>query len=275
MRLSLVPQEREYFKLFSDAAANVDEAAQTLKRLLEEFGDVKGKARRILEFEHVGDKIVHDIVQRLNRTFITPLERDDIYDLTTTLDDILDNIEATADMLLIYKVEAPLKHAVELAEVLAYATTSLRRAIDGLEKRKGLSEHCIEVNRLENDGDRLYRDAVAELFDDDMKCTDIIKWKDIYATLELAIDDCEHVANIVESIVLKNDLMSAADHSSWLRRPGVRFHQRLPRFGQRHRHVDLHPGPVAARRPPDGRRAQHGRAHSSARTWPRPSARAS
>jgi uncharacterized protein len=204
VRLSLVPQEREYFKLFSDAAANVDEAAQTLKQLLEGFGDVKGKARRILEFEHVGDKIVHDIVQRLNRTFITPLEREDIYDLTTTLDDILDNVEATADMLLIYKVEAPLKHAVELADVLAYATTSLRRAIDGLEKRKGLSEHCIEVNRLENDGDRLYRDAVAELFDDDMKCTDIIKWKDIYATLELAIDDCEHVANIIESIVLKN-----------------------------------------------------------------------
>ena len=204
MRLSLVPQEREYFRLFSDFAANLDEAAQMLKQLLEEYTDVKGKARRILEFEHVGDKIVHDIIQRLNRTFVTPLEREDIYDLATTLDEILDNIEEIADMLLLYKIERPVDRAREQAEVLAQATIELRAAIDGLEKRKGLSEHWIEVHRLENDGDRLYRDAVAELFDNDMKCTDIIKWKDIYATLELAIDECEHVANIIESIVLKN-----------------------------------------------------------------------
>ena len=95
-------------------------------------------------------------------------------------------------------------HAVEQAEVLAKQTAVLKTAIDGLEKRKGLDDHWIEVNRLENDGDRLYRDAVAELFDGDMKCTDIIKWKDIYATLEAAIDQCEDVANILESIVLKN-----------------------------------------------------------------------
>jgi len=204
VKLSLVPQEREYFRLFSDFAANLDEAAQMLKQLLEEYTDVKGKARRILEFEHVGDKIVHDIIQRLNRTFVTPLEREDIYDLATTLDEILDNIEEIADMLLLYKIERPVDRAREQAEVLAQATIELRAAIDGLEKRKGLSEHWIEVHRLENDGDRLYRDAVAELFDNDMKCTDIIKWKDIYATLELAIDECEHVANIIESIVLKN-----------------------------------------------------------------------
>ena len=204
MKLSLVPQEREYFRLFSDHAANLEAAAKELVSLMTDFADAKAKARRILEHEHVGDKIVHDIVKKLNKTFVTPLDREDIYDLSSTLDEVMDSIEAAADMTLLYRIEKPTTHAVEQAEVIAKATATLRIAIDGLEKRKGLADHWIEVNRLENDGDRLYRDAVAELFDDDMKCTDIIKWKDIYAELERAIDDCEHVANIIESIVLKN-----------------------------------------------------------------------
>ena len=204
MKLSLVPQEREYFRLFSDFAANLDAAAQELVSLMTDFTAAKAKARRILEHEHVGDKIVHDIVKKLNKTFVTPLDREDIYDLASTLDEILDSIEAAADMMLLYRIETPAQHAVEQAQVLARQTATLRVAIDNLERRKGLDEHWIEVNRLENDGDRLYRDAVAELFDGDMKCTDIIKWKDIYGTLEHAIDDSEHVANIIESIVLKN-----------------------------------------------------------------------
>jgi predicted phosphate transport protein (TIGR00153 family) len=204
VKLNLVPQEREYFRLFSEFAANLDEAAQLLVELMNDFADAKGKARRMVELEHVGDKIVHDIVQRLNKTFITPLEREDIYDLATTLDEILDSIEAAADMLVLYRIEIPTEHAVEQAVVIAKQTAVLKTVIDNLEKRKQLDDHWIEVHRLENDGDRLYRDAVAELFDGDMTCTDIIKWKDIYATLEGAIDDCEHVANIVESIVLKN-----------------------------------------------------------------------
>ena len=204
MKLSLVPQEREYFRLFSDYAANLDSAAQELVAMMTDITDAKSKARRILEHEHVGDKIVHDIVKKLNKTFVTPLDREDIYDLASTLDEVLDSIESAADMLLLYRIEKPNSHAIEQAQVIAKATATLRIAIDGLEKRKGLADHWIEVNRLENDGDRLYRDAVAELFDDDMECTDIIKWKDIYGELERAIDDCEHVANIIESIVLKN-----------------------------------------------------------------------
>jgi predicted phosphate transport protein (TIGR00153 family) len=204
VKLNLVPQEKEYFRLFSEFAANLDKAAQLLAALMNEFHDPKGTAREMLELEHVGDKIVHDIVRRLNKTFITPLDREDIYDLAATLDEILDSIEAAADMMLLYRIETPTKQAVEQAAVIARQTAVLRVAIDGLEKRKGLDDHWIEINRLENDGDRLYRDAVAELFDGDMKCTDIIKWKDIYATLEGAIDQCEDVANILESIVLKN-----------------------------------------------------------------------
>jgi predicted phosphate transport protein (TIGR00153 family) len=204
VKLNLVPQEREYFRLFSEFAANLDQAAQLLAAMMNDFHDPKGTARQMLELEHVGDKIVHDIVRRLNKTFITPLDREDIYDLASTLDEILDSIEATADMMVLYRIETPARQAVEQAAVIAKQTAVLKTAIDNLEKRKGLDEHWIEVHRLENDGDRLYRDAVAELFEGHMTCTDIIKWKDIYSTLEQAIDDSEHVANILESIVLKN-----------------------------------------------------------------------
>jgi predicted phosphate transport protein (TIGR00153 family) len=186
-------------------AANLETAAQLLVQLMDEFADAKSKARQILECEHVGDKIVHDIVKRLNRTFVTPLDREDIYDLSSTMDDVLDNIEATADAMILYKVTEPQDHARQMAAVIAEATHVLRMGIDGLEMRpKNLRDHWIEVNRLENEGDRISRDAVAELFDGQMTCADIIKWKDIYNLLESAIDECEHVANIIESVVLKN-----------------------------------------------------------------------
>ena len=204
MKLSLVPQEREYFRLFSEFAANLEKAAQLLSAVMTDFGTLKSTARQMVELEHVGDKIVHDIVKRLNKTFVTPLDREDIYDLASTLDEILDSIDAAVDLMVLYRIEQPTTHVAEQAVVLAQQTSVLRQAIDGLEKRKGLDDHWIEVNRLENEGDRLYRDAVAELFDGEMKCTDIIKWKDIYTTLEAAIDQCEDVANILETIVLKN-----------------------------------------------------------------------
>ena len=206
MRLSLVPKEREYFHLFSEYAAHLEEAAKALVALMDDYSLDRARktGREILELEHVGDKLVHDIVRRLNKTFITPLDREDIYDLATTMDEILDNIEAAADALILYKVEHLAPHAAEQAAVLAKATAALHEAIDKLEGRKGMRDDCIEINRLENDGDRIVRDATAELFDGDMSCTDIIKWKDIYGNLERAIDECEHVANILESIVLKN-----------------------------------------------------------------------
>jgi len=204
VKLSLVPQEREYFRLFSDFATTLDEAAQLLTATLADYGTLKSAARRMVEYEHVGDKIVHDIFNRLNKSFVTPLEREDIYDLASTLDEILDSIDATVDLMLLYRIEQPTTHIVEQAAVLAEQTALVRQAIDGLEKRKGLDKYWIELNRLENDGDRLHRDAVAELFTGEMKCTDIIKWKDIYTTIEAAIDQCEDVANILETIVLKN-----------------------------------------------------------------------
>jgi uncharacterized protein len=206
VKLSIVPRDREFFRLFSEFSATLEKAAGRLVEMFDGFERAKAKkiAREIVELEHHGDKIVHDIVQRLNKAFITPLDREDIYDLATTLDEIMDNIEATADMMIIYRIEQPLSHAAEQAALLAEATKVLHGAIDKLEKRKGVREDCIEINRLENDGDRIVRDAIAELFDGDMKCTDIIKWKDIYETLEKAIDECEHVANTLETVILKN-----------------------------------------------------------------------
>ena len=204
MRLSLVPKEHDYFRLFSELAANLDAAAQLLVRFMND-GDRKGVAAAILEHEHVGDKIVHDIVRKLNKSFITPIDREDICDLVATTDEILDNIEAAVDMIILYRVGEISDQAKRQAEVIAKATPLLKECMDTLEKPKGLEERIIAINSLENDGDRILRDAQASLFDGEMECTEIIKWKDIYEILEAAIDECEHVANVIESIVLKHN----------------------------------------------------------------------
>ena len=204
MRLSLVPKEHDYFRLFSELAANLDAAAQLLLKFMQD-GDRKGLAAAILEHEHVGDKIVHDIVRRLNKSFITPIDREDIYDLVATTDEVLDNVEEAADMIMLYRVGEISPFALRQAEVIAKATPLLKECMDNLEKPKGLDERIIAINSLENDGDRIEREAMASLFDGDMTCTDIIKWKDIFEALEAAIDECEHVANVIESIVLKHN----------------------------------------------------------------------
>jgi hypothetical protein len=205
VRLSLIPKEQDYFRMFQELAANLDAAAQLLVRFMDE-GTSKSIAASILEHEHVGDKIVHDIVKRLNKSFITPIDREDIYDLVATMDEVLDNIEAAADNMMLYRIGAPTPQAVAQAHVIAAATPILRECMDRLEKpTKDLEDRIIAVNSLENDGDRILREATAQLFDGDMKCTDIIKWKDIYGMLEAAIDECEHVANVIESIVLKHN----------------------------------------------------------------------
>jgi uncharacterized protein len=204
VKLSLVPKDHDYFRMFSELAANLDAAAQLLVKFMND-GDRQSIAAVILEHEHVGDKIVHDIVRRLNKSFITPIDREDIYDLVATADEILDSIEEAAGLMIIYRVGEATDYARRQAEVIAKATPILRECMDNLEKPKGLDERIIAVNSLENDGDRIEREAIASLFEGDTKCTDIIKWKDIYETLESAIDECEHVANVIESIVLKHN----------------------------------------------------------------------
>jgi predicted phosphate transport protein (TIGR00153 family) len=204
VKLSLVPKDHDYFRLFAEQAANLDAAAQLLVKFMND-GDRQSIAAAILEHEHVGDKIVHDIVRRLNKSFITPIDREDIYDLVATADEVLDNIEEAVGLVLIYRIDEITSFARRQAEVIAKATPILRECMDNLEKPKGLDERIIAINSLENDGDRIEREAIASLFEGDTKCTDIIKWKDVYETLESAVDECEHVANVIESIVLKHN----------------------------------------------------------------------
>jgi len=204
MKIRLVPKGHDYFGAFMELAANLESSARLFQRFLSDYDNRKSRAGEILELEHVGDKLVHDVVHQLNNSFITPIDREDIYAFVTTMDEILDHIEATADSMILYKVDRPTTQLIRQADIIAEATVVLRRATENIEDRAKVREFVIEINRLENDGDRVVRDAIAELFNDSMSCTDIIKWKDIYETMESAIDDCEHVANILESIVLKN-----------------------------------------------------------------------
>jgi predicted phosphate transport protein (TIGR00153 family) len=202
--LSLVPRDRVFFDLFVEAGENTLRAAKLLQAMLQEWPDDGGLSRDILKAEQEGDRITHDIVQRLNTTFVTPLDREDIYALATQLDDVVDDIEETADFLGLYKIEAPMAQAQEMADVLVQSCEQLNGALADLRNFKDLEHYWIEIHRLENDGDRIVRDAVASLFANGIDPMVVIRWKDIFAVLERAIDATETAAHILEGIVIKN-----------------------------------------------------------------------
>jgi hypothetical protein len=205
MRLSIAPRDREFFDLFEEAAGNGVRAADLLDRMLRSFPDRSDDlARDILICEQDGDRITHDIIRRLNETFVTPIDREDIYELASALDDVVDYTEEAADYLILYKIEAPMEQAQRLAHVLLDCTRQLAEAMPRLRGFKDISHYTVEVNRLENDGDRIVREAIASLFDNGIDPMVVIRWKDIFERLEAAIDACEHVANILENIVIKN-----------------------------------------------------------------------
>jgi uncharacterized protein len=202
--LSLVPRDRVFFDLFVEAGQNTLRAAQLLQEMLQTWPDDGGLSRDILKAEQEGDRIIHDIVQRLNTTFVTPLDREDIYALATQLDDVVDDIEEAADFLGLYKIEAPMAQAQDLADVLVKSCEQLNGALTDLRNFKNLDHYWIEIHRLENDGDRIVRDAVASLFANGIEPMVVIRWKDIFAVLERAIDATETAAHILEGIVIKN-----------------------------------------------------------------------
>ncbi len=207
MRLSSViaPRDREFFDLFEEAGGNILRAADLLDRMLRVFPERGGDlARDILICEQEGDRITHDIIRRLNETFVTPIDREDIYELASALDDIVDYTEEVADYLGLYKIEAPMEQAQRLAHVLLDCTRQIAEAMPRLRGFKDISHYTVEINRLENDGDRITREAVAALFDNGIDPMVVIRWKDIYERLEAAIDSTERVANILEGIVIKN-----------------------------------------------------------------------
>jgi uncharacterized protein len=203
-RFSLVPKDRVFFDLFAEGGQNTLRTAKLLKDMLEQWPDEGGLATDILKAEQEGDRITHDIIQRLNTTFVTPIDREDIHTLATQLDDIVDYIEEVADFMGLYRIEAPMDQAQELAEVLVKCCEQLYGLLQDLRAFKGLDHYWIEIHRLENDGDRIYRDAVASLFADRIDPMVVIRWRDVFLRLERAIDATETSASILEGIVIKN-----------------------------------------------------------------------
>ena len=203
----LMPRETNFFDYFERHAATSVRACRELAELASTGTDLPARAKRIKELEHEGDTITHDCVEALHKTFITPLDRDQIHMLISHLDDILDYAETVSDLCVLYNVESMNSDAKELADVLLEATLHIEGAVKGLRDMKhasAITERCIEVNRLENRGDELLRSAVARLFREERDPVAIIKWKEIFENLETATDRCEDVANIIEGIVLEN-----------------------------------------------------------------------
>ncbi|MBA3302040.1 MAG: DUF47 domain-containing protein [Thermoleophilaceae bacterium] len=205
-RLSQViaPRDREFFDLFEEAGTNIVRAAELLDQMLNHFPENNGLTRDILICEQEGDRITHDIIRRLNHTFVTPIDREDILALASALDDVVDFTEEVADYLVLYKIEAPMEQSQKLAGVLLQATRQIAGAMPRLRDFRDLSHFTVEVHRLENDGDRIVREAIASLFDTGIDPMVVIRWKDVFERMEEAIDSTEHVANILEGIVIKN-----------------------------------------------------------------------
>jgi len=198
------PRDRVYFELFESAGQNVVRAAELLERLLADYPDSRELAQEIRDCEHEGDRITHELMDRLNHTFVTPIDREDVIALASALDDIVDYVEEVADYLGLYKIEAPMEQAIRLAAVLSASARQAGEAIPRLRGFNDLSANTIEINRLENEGDRIAREAIASLFDGGIDPMVVIRWKDLYERLEDAIDATEHVAHILEGIVIKN-----------------------------------------------------------------------
>ena len=204
MRLPFIPREEKFFDMFVEDAANVLAAARLLQRFFVEYGDRERIAQELRAAEHRGDVLSHDIGQRLASTFVTPFDRDDIHQLISRLDDILDFVEEVADTCVLYKIERPTAEAAEQARIIVQQCEELVSAFEKLRHFKGIQPHWIEIHRLENDGDRLARRAMADLFTNGTDPVQIIKWKDVYSRLEDAIDACEDAANVIERIVVKH-----------------------------------------------------------------------
>ena len=203
--LSFAPKDRIFFDLLRESGQNAVRSATLLREMLEGWPDgSEGLNREILKSEQEGDRITHDIIRRLNSTFVTPFDREDIYGLATQVDDVVDYIEEAGDFLGLYQIEAPMEQALALAEVLVSSCGELAEALAGLRGFKDLDRHLIEIHRLENEGDRISRDAVASLFANGIDPMVVIRWKDIFAVLERAIDATETAAHIIEGVAIKN-----------------------------------------------------------------------
>jgi predicted phosphate transport protein (TIGR00153 family) len=199
-----IPKEEKFFDLFKDSAKNVLVGAEALKDLVNNYQDVETKVKRIKDIEHRGDVITHEIINKLNKTFVTPLDREDIHQIASGLDDVLDAIEGISSRLLIFKIKQPTPACIKLVDIIYQGAVQIEKVISDLEHFDNLHPFCIEVNRLENDADAISQNMIAQILDEESDWRLAIKWKEIYGRLETAADHCEDIANAIESIVVKN-----------------------------------------------------------------------
>lgn len=204
MALRLLPREEVFFDLFNQAASNALEAARKLKELLDDFRDVERRAEAIKALEDRGDEITHEIIDRLNRTFVAPLDREDIFALAKQLDDVLDWIEASSARMAVYRIPHSTSEAQELAHIIVSECEAIVEAVRNLRRLDRIDAAVHEINRLENLADHLQRDAIAKLFASNANPIDVIKWKEVYETLEETTDQGEHVAHLLQGIYAKN-----------------------------------------------------------------------
>jgi len=200
----ILPREKSFFHMFSQQAENVHAGAEAMVEMLEHFENPQSGASKVESYEHAGDTITHNIMTRLNQTFITPFDREDIHELASKIDDVIDLVDAAATRLVTYRVKTVRPGVVDLAKTVRDATAQIVAAVRVLEQENHILDHCIEINRLENQADRQCRELIANLFEQEKDPVQIIKWKEIIETLEFATDKCEDVANVIEAVTLKN-----------------------------------------------------------------------
>ena len=200
----IIPRETKFFDLFAEVASNVTDGARLLTAILEDFANIEVRVNELREIEHKGDDLTHAIMTKLNQTFITPFDREDIHRLSSALDDVLDFVNAAGQRLLLYKIRSAPGSAVELAKLIVRQSEELNKAVTKLEKTQGVMDHCVEVNRLEDEADRVCREAIGKLFEHEKDAIQLIKMKELYEVLELATDKAEDAANVLEGVVLKS-----------------------------------------------------------------------
>ncbi|MFB3896944.1 MAG: DUF47 domain-containing protein [bacterium] len=206
MKWRLIPKEEKFFDMFKEQADHVVLAARSLVKILENYDleTIDTKAAEIRTNEHEGDVLTHNIIRKLNQTFVTPFDREDIYSLTTRLDDVLDLIEGTVNRLKMYRIQQVTPELITIAKIVLLSSEEIANAIGKMNNIQRIADHCIEINRLENEADLVTRQIIAHLFENSSDPIEIIKWKELYEYVELATDKCEDIANILEGIMLKN-----------------------------------------------------------------------
>ncbi|MEX0879389.1 MAG: DUF47 family protein [Thermoanaerobaculia bacterium] len=202
--LNFLPRDEKYFERFTELAVRIHEAARILERYFVGQADVKTVADQVKRLEHECDEISHEILRGIDRTFVTPIDREDIHRLAVRLDDVIDLIDGTVRRVVLFQIDKPTPVSTQLARLIVQTTSELVEAVSQLRQQKGVMAHCIKIKQLENEGDVVYHNAIASLFRDNLPAIEVIKWKDVYDNMERSIDSCVAVAHVLESVVLKH-----------------------------------------------------------------------